>query len=135
MTLLLSPETYDRLEKKFGKEEARGIAEALDSVKQDAQKTLAEVQQKAEALISHKKFELTDELSRELVTKADFARLEGVIQTGRQEIQTVRQEIQTVKVELDRKFTIMFLILIFINIFLNQNSLEFIAKLLGLVKP
>jgi hypothetical protein len=128
MALLLSPETYDRLEKKFGKEEARGIAEALDAVKKDVQKALAEVQQKADVLITQKKFELKDELTKELVTKADFARLEGVIQT-------VRQEIQTVKVELDRKFTIMFLILIFMNIFLNQNSLEFIAKLLGLVKP
>jgi len=135
MALLLSPETYDRLEKKFGKEEALGIAEALDAVKKDVQKALAEVQQKADALITQKKFELKDELTKELVTKADFARLEGVIQTVRQEIQTVRQEIQTVKVELDRKFTIMFLILIFMNIFLNQNSLEFIAKLLGLVKP
>jgi len=29
----------------------------------------------------------------------------------------------------------MFLILLFTIIFLNQNSLEFIAKLLGLIKP
>jgi ABC-type Na+ efflux pump permease subunit len=35
---------------------------------------------------------------------------------------------------LDRKFTVMFLILLFMIIFLNQNALEFIARLLGLIK-
>jgi chromosome segregation ATPase len=126
MSLLLSPETYERLEKKFGKQEAREISEALDAVKQDAQKAIENVQQKADFLIAQKKFELKDELTKELATKADVVKLEGEIQTVRQEIQTLRQEIQTVrqeiqtaKVELDRKFTIMFLILLFTTIFLN----------------
>ncbi|MFN3947695.1 MAG: hypothetical protein ACK4LA_06380 [Aquificaceae bacterium] len=35
---------------------------------------------------------------------------------------------------LDRKFTIMFLILLFAIIFLNGDDLEFIARLLGLIK-
>jgi hypothetical protein len=121
MSLLLSPETYERLEKKFGKQEAREISEALDAVKQDAQKAIENVQQKADFLITQKKFELKDELTKELATKADIVRLEG--------------EIQKSKLELDRKFTIMFSILFFTTIFINQNALEFIAKLLGIIKP
>jgi hypothetical protein len=39
------------------------------------------------------------------------------------------------KIELDRKFTIMFLVLLFTTIFLNQNALKFIAEVLGLIKP
>ncbi|MDZ7362445.1 MAG: hypothetical protein ONB46_17235 [candidate division KSB1 bacterium] len=96
-------------------------------MKQDAQKAMENVQQKADFLIAQKKFELKDELTKELATKADVVKLEG-------EIQTVRQEIQTAKVELDRKFTIMFLILLLTTIFLNQNALEFIAKLSGIIK-
>jgi len=50
------------------------------------------------------------------------------------EAKALRQEMQNIKVELDRKFTIMFIILLFSNIFLNQNALKFIAELLGLIK-
>jgi len=117
------------------------------------QDALDNIQQKADFAITQKKFELKDELTKELATKADLiklegafkadvVRLEGEIRLVRQEIQTVRQEIQTVRheveatlVKLDRKFTIMFLVLLFTIVFLNQNSLEFIAKLLGLIKP
>ena len=37
-------------------------------------------------------------------------------------------------VALDRKFTIMFVVLFFTIIFLNQNALEFLARVLGLIK-
>jgi chromosome segregation ATPase len=71
----------------------------------------------------------------------EILRLEGKIevvrqemQTIRQEMQTIRQEMQTIKTELDRKFTIMFIILFFTLIFLNQNALEFLFRVLGLIK-
>jgi chromosome segregation ATPase len=162
MALNLFPDVYDVLEKKFGKDEAKEIVKTLDfalkAVDHKAEETVASIKDKADFLITQKKFELKDELTKELATKADVAelkgvfkadivRLEGEIQTVRQEIQTVRQEIQTVrqeiqtvrqeiktaKVELDRKYTIMFLVLLFAIVFLNQNALEFIAKLLGLI--
>ncbi|MFN3598753.1 MAG: hypothetical protein ACK4VK_03325 [Aquificaceae bacterium] len=83
--------------------------------------------------------ELKEELTKELVTKAEFY---GEIGLLRQEIQSLRQEMQTLRVELeakiekeilrlDRKFTIMFLILLFAIIFLNKDALEFIARLFG----
>jgi len=60
------------------------------------------------------------EVTKELASKADIARLEGKIEN----------EI----LRLDRKFTIMFVILFFTILFLNQNALEFMAKVLGLIK-
>jgi hypothetical protein len=62
-------------------------------------------------------------------------RLEGEISLVRQEINIVREEMKRNKIELDRKFTIMFLVLLFTTIFLNQNALKFIAEVLGLIKP
>jgi hypothetical protein len=135
----LSPDTYARLEEKFGKKEAKEIVEVLgtsvQAVENKVQNIIDSIPQKADFLITQKKFELKDELTKELATKADIVRLEGEINTVRQEMQTVRHEIQTSLIKLDRKFSIMFLTLLFAIIFLNQNSLEFIAKLLGLIKP
>ncbi len=37
-------------------------------------------------------------------------------------------------IALDRKYLIMYLIMLFTIIFLNQNALVFIAKLLGIMK-
>ncbi|MFN3870714.1 MAG: hypothetical protein ACK4MW_04435 [Aquificaceae bacterium] len=82
-----------------------------------------------------KKLELKEALTKELITKAEFY---GEIGLLRQEIQTLKVELEA-KIEkeilrLDRKFTIMFLILLFAIIFLNGDDLEFIARLLGLIK-
>jgi hypothetical protein len=43
-------------------------------------------------------------------------------------------KIETEITRLDRKFTIMFVVLFFTIIFLNQNALEFLARVIGLVK-
>ncbi len=47
----------------------------------------------------------------------------------------LKSELARVEYKLDRKFTMMFLTLLFAIIFLNQNALKFIAELLGLIKP
>lgn len=147
MTLLLSPETYERLEKKLGKEEAKEIVNVLDAslraYDKKVQETLESVRDKADFLITQKKFELKDELTKELATKADIARLEGLLKGDvarlegliNEQVARLAGEIKTLKVELDRKFTIMFLILLFSILFVNQNAIKFIAELLGLIKP
>ena len=125
MALMLSPETYQRLQKRLGEEEARDLVEALgdalDTFNKKHEESAQRTENKADFLITQKKFELKDELTKELATRADVVRLEG--------------EINTMKVVLDRKFTIMFIILLFSNIFLNQNALKFIAQVLGLMRP
>jgi hypothetical protein len=92
---------------------------------------LKSVEEKAEDLALQKKLELKEELTKELITKAEFY---GEIRALRQEMQAVKLEIEKEILRLDRKFTILFLILLFTTIFLNKEALEFIAKLFGLIK-
>jgi hypothetical protein len=131
MAQTLNIELLQLLEDKLGKEEGRKVAEAIEI-------GLGLIEKKAEAVALQKKLELRDELTKELASKADLlaveARLEGKIEVVRQEMQTIRQEMQTIKTELDRKFTIIFIILFFTVIFLNQNALEFIFRVLGVIK-
>jgi hypothetical protein len=130
MTLLLSPETYRSLEKKLGEKEAQEFVNAVDATLQEvdrkAEEKLAKITDKADHLINQKKFELKDELTKELATKLDIADLKV-------DMAELKAEIARVEYKLDRKFTLMFYTLLFAIIFLNQNALEFIAKLLRLM--
>jgi hypothetical protein len=99
-------EIFELLEQKIGREEAKEIIKIMES-------SFETIEKKAEAVALQKKLEIKDELTKELATKADIALL---------------------KAELDRKFTVMFIILFFTIVFLNQNALEFLAKVLGLTR-
>jgi hypothetical protein len=78
-------------------------------------------------LLSKKKLELKDELTKELASKAD-------LQILRAEIQAMEAKIEREILRLDRKFTVLFIILLFTLIFVNQNALEFLLKVLGVIK-
>jgi ABC-type phosphate transport system auxiliary subunit len=124
MAQTINIELLQLLEDKLGKEEGRKVAEAIEI-------GLEVIEKKAEAVALQKKLEHRDELTKELASKADLLAVEAKLEG---KIDTVRQEMQTIKTELDRKFTIMFIILFFTVIFLNQNALEFIFRVLGLIK-
>jgi hypothetical protein len=49
-------------------------------------------------------------------------------------IEKVRLELKEEIFKLDRKFTMLFIILLFTLILVNQNALEFLLKVLGLIK-
>ncbi len=70
--------------------------------------------------------------------ESDKAELLGKIEALYEKTEKDKAELlgrmEMMRVSLDRKFTIMFVILLFTIIFLNQNSLEFILKILGLIK-
>jgi len=124
MARAIDLELLQLLEDKLGKEEARKVAQAIEI-------GLEILEKRAEELAIQKKLELKDELTKELASKAD-------IQVLKTEIQAVRAELSA-KIEneilrLDRKFTIMFIILFFTLILVNQNALEFLLKVLGLIK-
>jgi hypothetical protein len=124
MARVIDLELLQLLEDKLGKEEARKVAQAIEI-------GLEVLEKRAEELAIQKKLELKDELTKELASKAD-------IQVLKTEIQAVRAELSA-KIEneilrLDRKFTIMFIILFFTLILVNQNALEFLLKVLGLIK-
>ncbi|MBI4746045.1 MAG: hypothetical protein HY786_05795 [Deltaproteobacteria bacterium] len=117
-------DVYQFLEERVGKEEAKKVATAIEV-------GLDVIEKKAEAVALQKKLEIRDELTKELASKADILLV-------RQEMQTVKTElearIENGLLKLDRKFTIMFIILFFTIIFVNRDALEFMAKVLGLIK-
>jgi len=131
-------ELLQLLEDKLGKEEARKVAQAIEI-------GLEILEKRAGELAIQKKLELRDELTKELASKADIQVLNAEIQAVRVEMQAMEQrleaKIEKVRLELkeeifklDRKFTILFIILFFTLILVNQNALEFLLKVLGLIK-
>jgi len=85
------------------------------------------MEKRAEELALQKKLELKDELTKELASKAD-------LQILRAEIQAMEAKIEREILRLDRKFTILFIILFFTVILVNQNALEFLLKALGVIR-
>ncbi len=138
MARAIDLELLQLLEDKLGKETARKVAQAIEL-------GLEILEKRAEELAIQKKLELKDELVKELASKADIQVLKTEIQAVRAEMQAMEQrleaKIEKVRLELkeeifklDRKFTIMFIILFFTLILVNQNVLEFLLKVLGLIK-
>jgi uncharacterized protein involved in exopolysaccharide biosynthesis len=138
MAKAIDLELLQLLEDKLGKETARKVAQAIEL-------GLEVLEKRAEELAIQKKLELKDELTKELASKADIQVLKTEIQTVRAEMQAMEQrleaKIERVRLELkeeifklDRKFTILFIILFFTLILVNQNALEFLLKVLGLIK-
>lgn len=138
MARAINLEPLQLLEDKLGKEETRKVAQAIEL-------GLEVLKKRAEELALQKKLELRDELTKELASKADIQVLKAEIQAVRAEMQAMEQrleaKIEKVRLELkeeifklDRKFTILFIILLFTLILVNQNALEFLLKVLGLIK-
>jgi len=149
MARVIDLELLQLLEDKLGKETARKVARAIEL-------GLEVMEKRAEEPAILKKLELKDELTKELASKADIQVLKTEIQAVRAEtqadLQALRAEMQAMeqrleaKIEkvrlelkeeifkLDRKFTILFIILFFTLILVNQNALEFLLRVLGLIK-
>jgi hypothetical protein len=131
MARAIDLELLQLLEDKLGKETARKVAQAIEL-------GLEVLEKRAEELAIQKKLELRDELTKELASKADIQVLKTEIQAVRAEMQAMEARLEA-KIEreilkLDRKFTILFIILFFTLILVNQNALEFLLKVLGLIK-
>jgi len=138
MTRVIDLELLQLLEDKLGKETARKVAQAIEL-------GLEVLDKRAEELAIQKKLELRDELTTELASKADLlalraemqtmeAKLEVKIEAVRKEMLAVRSELREEILRLDRKFTVLFIILFFTLILVNQNALEFLLKVLGVIK-
>jgi len=109
-------EIYDVLERRLGRDDAMAVAKSI-------QVSLSHIEERSREITVQRKMETKEELKTELrdelATKADIARLEGATKVD--------------IAKLDKKFTVLWMITIFTVIFLNQNALEFLAKLLGLI--
>jgi hypothetical protein len=128
MAYVIDYEFLEKLEQKVGKEEAKKIAQTIEII-------YNELDKKSESLAQQKKLELKDELTKELATKADLeilkTELEAKIEISHKELEAkIEKEI----LKIDRKFTIMLIILAFLVIFINKDAIELIIKLLPFAK-
>jgi hypothetical protein len=115
-------EIYDVLERKLGRDDAMAVAKSI-------QDSLSHIEERSREIVVQRKMEAKEELKTELrdelATKADIAEL-----IGKSDSYATRADLA----KMDKKFTVLWLITIFTVIFLNQNALEFLARLLGLIK-
>ncbi len=102
MAYAIPIDVYGLLEDKLGKEEARKVASAIEV-------SLETIEKRGETVALQKKFEIKDELTKELATKAEFfgeikaveARLNGKIDTVKAELEKkIEVEIANVKAEI-----------------------------------
>ncbi len=111
----------------------------IQVLKAEIQAVRAEMQameQRLEAKIELVRKELSGEIDKvktELDGKIDkvSAELDGKIDKFKAELSA---KIENEILKLDRKFTVLFIILLFTVILVNQNALEFLLKILGLIK-
>jgi hypothetical protein len=103
----------------------------IDALYEKTEKDKAELLGKIDAL-----YEKTEKDKVELLgkidalyekTEKDKAEILGIVERNKLEVE---KEI----LRIDRKFTVMFVVILFTIIFLNQNALEFIFKLLGVLR-
>ena len=84
------------------------------------------------------KISISDDLKKELASKYDIELLRQEMKTLevelKKEINVVRKEIEITRLEFKKDLRIATIILIAIIVILNQNSLELLAKLFGIVK-
>jgi hypothetical protein len=99
-------EVYKILEKKLGETEASEIVRAIDAAATD--------------IAIQKKFEVRDELVKELASKADLL--------------AVKAELREEIAKIDGKIKLYFVITIAIILLTNSKAMDIIGKLLGLVK-
>ncbi|GER94197.1 hypothetical protein [Dissulfurispira thermophila] len=106
MAATIPVKIYEILEDKLGRDEAKEVVKELEDA--------------VNAIILQKKTEVKEELSRELASKADIARLEG--------------KIEAIKIDLERKLKLYFIMLIFVIILVSPRAIDLLAKLLGVIK-
>jgi vacuolar-type H+-ATPase subunit I/STV1 len=135
---------YEKLERKFGRDEALEIAKMIEDF-------FDEMDRKAGEIALQKKLELKDELTRELATKADLitarAELEGKIEKVRAElegeIKNVRTElegkIEKVRIELgaridrlDLKLNLLILLVVIVLTVMNPVVAELLKRWFGI---
>ncbi len=126
---MLTIDLLHTLNEKLGKEEAKRLVEAIEA-------NYEVIDKKIEGSTLQRRLEIRDELIKELASRADLLAVEAKLEG---KIDTIRQEMQTIKVELDGKITRLeqkFPFLIVLNIIaltlMNPVAAEIIK---GLLRP
>jgi hypothetical protein len=90
MSISIPIDVYELLENKLGREDAKKVATAIEV-------SLDTIEKRADTVALQKKLEIKDELTKELATKADIARLDGKIDTVEAKLE---KKIESVKAEI-----------------------------------
>jgi hypothetical protein len=120
-------EAYKAIEKEFGQAIAERVTSLLTFSFDIADK-------KVEQIAIQKKLELKDELSKDLASKADIAIVRQKIELVEQKLELVEQRIELVEKKLDSKLTVWSTVIIAVVLITNQNAIQLLAQLLGLMK-
>ncbi len=124
----LSIEVFDVFERKFGREDALVLGKALET-------TFSHFEERIVEIAVHRKIEAKEELKRELMdelaTKEGLASLRGDV---KEDIANLRTDIAKMEARLDKKFTILFIVVIFTTLFVNKDALTWFAQIIGLIR-
>jgi len=161
MPVTLPIEVYEVLERVVGKENAKVVIKSIESTISENTEYKWKVSKDEILDVMRKEFVTKDffderlntlkaEISGEIdalyeKTEKDKAELLGKIdalyektEKDKTEILGIvdknRLEIEKEILRIDRKFTVMFVVILFTIIFLNQNALEFIFRIIGLIR-
>ncbi|TXF11146.1 hypothetical protein [Pelomicrobium methylotrophicum] len=129
MSLMHIPlEIYELLEKRLGRDDAMAVAKSIEA-------SLSLIEERSREIAGQRKLEVKEELRvelrDELTTKGDLAKTEGSL---REEMAKLEGRMEARFERLDKKFSLLFMATIFAIIFVNQNALEFLARVAGLIK-
>lgn len=135
MAATLPIEIYDMLEGKVSKDDVREFGKVLTTI-------FDAIERKADAVVVQKKAEIKEELTKELSTKEDLAKLEGRLNEKMAALEGRLNDRMTANEgRMNEKFTAMdwkmrlyFLTLLFVIILTNKDAIVLIARLIGLVK-
>ena len=131
------------------REKARKVAEIIDETVESGLKVIEEKAEKQKVVL---KAQIREELRKELANREDIAitrqeiesvrqelkqKIESVRQELKQEIKLVRQEIEIVRQELKGDIRVLKVLIYALFVFvalLNRGTVEFIFKVLGILK-
>jgi vacuolar-type H+-ATPase subunit I/STV1 len=131
------------------REKARKVAEIIDETVESGLRAIEEKAEKQKVVL---KAQIREELRKELASREDIAitrqeiesvrqelkqKIESVRQELKQEIELVRQEIEIVRQELKGDIMVLKVMIYALFVFvalLNRETIEFIFKVLGILK-
>lgn len=131
MAYTIPVEFYKLLEEKVGKETASQLVEVLEK----------SIENSINEGFEKQKISISEDLKKELASKYDIEVIKKEIELAKKELENKISKVEGRVDKLDleiqmlrKELRFMFIILLVIVIAINQNSLEFIAKIFGVIK-
>ena len=132
-------ELYDTLERHFGHVDSRSVANVI-------KQSLELIENRSLECAEQRKREIIDQMRNELVTREylhqelelvrkDMELVHKDMEVLRKDMEVLRKDVKADLAQLDKKFSLYFLALLFAVLFVNKDAIALLASLLGLAKP